>query len=299
MYFETGIFNEKVLNMRIFKDDMILPPDLPFKMIYPSLLEKDNCRSSFHWHDFCEISYVKSGVGSYLLNGRKISVGIGDFLIFNRAQLHGWLVEQNKIGQGCMELVVMMFSTSFLNLNEAEIKAWEDCRVNRIDASSVLAEELKKTMNILETECANKEVGYGMVIRSQLLRAIALMLRTKTEEPKTTEQEISGHEGLNAMNRMEKAVKYINEHYAGHITLEEAASVSEMNVNYFSTFFKKTTGMGFQEYLIKYRLERVEEMKRRQGITNSEAATRCGFHNLSNYYRLNKKYMKDRWMEIG
>ncbi len=92
------------------------------------------------------------------------------------------------------------------------------------------------------------------------------------------------------MRRIEEALYYINSHFTEKISLEEAASAACMSPNYFSSYFKKVSHYGFSEYVTKLRLEKVKEMEKTTDLTMYEIAMACGFSNMSNFYRLYKKY---------
>lgn len=50
-------------------------------------------------------------------------------------------------------------------------------------------------------------------------------------------------------------IRYMEEHYAEKITLEEMASFSQYNRTYVSTLFKNTVGINFYEYLTRLRFQ--------------------------------------------
>jgi two-component system response regulator YesN len=56
-------------------------------------------------------------------------------------------------------------------------------------------------------------------------------------------------------NVMHVAKTYINEHYAENITLSILAKVVHMNPYYFSTFFKKCSGINYKDYVSRIRIE--------------------------------------------
>ncbi len=270
--------------MKIFKDGMRLPAEFPFRIISQTLKKEDNCRNSYHWHDFCEISHIRRGSGSYFLNGARFPVKEGDILIFNSAQLHGWMVTEED-----MELTVIMFSAALLNLCEEEEEAWEGGLCSKKGKEDEITCPVKALLEAMEKEYNGKEPGSHLAIRAGLLNLIVLLLRSGSQG--AFKKGLPPVERQNSMVRLENAINYINRHYAERITLESAAKAAFMNANYFSSYFKRMAGMGFQEYLIRYRLEKAEELK--QGLQRSvaEAAVQSGFHNLSNYYRLYKKYL--------
>lgn len=71
--------------------------------------------------------------------------------------------------------------------------------------------------------------------------------------------------------------KYVAEHYAEKITLEEIAAKLQMNPSYFSALFKKQTGKNFQNYLQDYRIEKAKELLRTTNETMMSIAERVGY----------------------
>ncbi len=69
--------------MIITKDAIELSPEFPFLIMDQILYEKDNREDTFHWHSYCEITYIKRGHGYYYVNGEKYEVGEKDLIIFN------------------------------------------------------------------------------------------------------------------------------------------------------------------------------------------------------------------------
>lgn len=75
------------------------------------------------------------------------------------------------------------------------------------------------------------------------------------------------------------AEKYIKENYNRGITWEEVARAVNMNPSYFSRYFRKSMGMGFHEYLVKYRVEKVKELVL-SGKSTETIATETGFFDV-------------------
>ena len=47
--------------MIITRDAIQLNPAFPFLIMEQTLYEKDNREDSFHWHSYCEITYIRKG----------------------------------------------------------------------------------------------------------------------------------------------------------------------------------------------------------------------------------------------
>lgn len=287
--------------MKIFKDSMKLSADFPFEISSETLKSEDNCKNSYHWHDFYEISYVVKGSGSYFLNGEMFDVDSGDILIFSRAKLHGWIVSE-----GSMELVVIVFSPVLLAFSESETEEWENSIRHKLDGSLGQTKQLVMSIEKLKSEYADKKSGYHLAVKAELLRLLTDIIRFQDSSALKEDKDLNKNqaqtdnrdrsltesEKVSSMERMEAVTNYVNQHYTEKIALEEVAAEAHMNANYFSGYFKRLTGLTFQEYLISYRMDKAEELKQESGMSTTEAARRCGFHNISNYYRLYKKYMQ-------
>lgn len=74
-----------------------------------------------------------------------------------------------------------------------------------------------------------------------------------------------------------QAKKYINTHYAEKITLEDMATLVDLNPVYFSVLFKKETEMNFSTYLVHVRMEYAKQMLRKGNETISAVAERVGY----------------------
>jgi len=287
--------------MIITKDAIELDPEFPFLMMDQALYERDNREDTFHWHSYCEITYVKRGHGYYYVNGEKYEVGEKDLIIFNNVELHGWWVQEHS-----MEVKVMVFPTEFVSVPLAVfdndylkpfLERGGNFR-NKIEAGEENAKEIIRIMQDIAQEWDGKGVGYRLMIKAQVLRILTLLIRYYQKDGEERNN-LRLMDKKKSMKRVEEALYYINSHFTEKISLKEVASVACMSPNYFSTYFKKVSHYGFSEYVTKLRLEKVEEMEKTTGLNMYEIAMSCGFSNMSNYYRLSKKYGKSEKLRKG
>ncbi len=283
--------------MIIKKDAIELNLEFPFLIMNQTLYEKDNQEDFFHWHSYCEVTYIKSGHGYYFVNGKKYDVKAGDLIIFNNVELHGWMVQDEK-----MEAVVMIFPMEFVSVpvtvfDNDYLKPFLERGgnfQNKIEAGEENAAEIIKTIRDISQEWESKSVGYRLMIKAQVLRVLTLLIRHYQKSGADTKGNIRLSDKKKSMKRMEAALYYINSHYTEKISLDEAAAVACMSPNYFSSYFKIVSGYRFSEYVTKLRLEKVKEMEQTTDLNVSQIAMACGFSNMSNFYRLYKKYGKEK-----
>jgi two-component system response regulator YesN len=85
------------------------------------------------------------------------------------------------------------------------------------------------------------------------------------------------------------AVRYLQGHFTGPVTLGDAAEAAGFHPSYFSTVFKHEMGVGFSDYLTELRLERVKEQLVQSGDTIKEIAQQAGFYDYQHFCKTFKK----------
>ena len=79
------------------------------------------------------------------------------------------------------------------------------------------------------------------------------------------------------------AKQHIRERYQESISLEDVAKSIGFSGSYFSTLFKKETGMGFNQYLIDVRMEKSKELLRNSDSTVTKICHMVGYSDLKHF----------------
>lgn len=82
------------------------------------------------------------------------------------------------------------------------------------------------------------------------------------------------------------AKQYIQNHYSEQITLEEVSSHLGLTQAYFSTFFKKKTGIGFAKYLMTVRVDAAKVLLKEGNYSVAEICTMVGYNDQRNFNRV-------------
>lgn len=83
--------------------------------------------------------------------------------------------------------------------------------------------------------------------------------------------------------------KYINDRFFMNVTLTEVSEFVGMNPSYFSTLFKKETGMGFLEYLTNVRIEEAKELLGDPNRPICDTASEVGYKDIKHFAKQFKK----------
>jgi AraC-like DNA-binding protein len=283
------LLKEKGAVMIITKDNLELNSEYPFGISEQVLKKADNCEDSFHWHSFFEITYIYKGCGNYYVNGQKYEVEQGNIIIFNNVEPHGWSVCDED-----MHALVMVFSSDFvaertslfdLDYLRPFIERGSNFR-NKIEKEDTISKEISEIINEIHKEWNIRSVGYKLMIKANVLRILTLLSRYSQDETKSDRQL---QKKKLEMKRLQDAFDYIALHYCDKITLNEVAESVHMSPNYFSSYFGRVTNISFSEYLVKLRLQKANKLMKNSTLSSAEIAARCGFNNMSNFYRLFKK----------
>ena len=101
------------------------------------------------------------------------------------------------------------------------------------------------------------------------------------------EQVLASH-NEQLLRSVQKAIKYIDQHFEQHITLEEISYYVSLSANYFSNMFKKTTGQSFIEYVSRLKIEKSKELLMDLNYTVYQIATAVGYNDARYFSRVFK-----------
>lgn len=91
---------------------------------------------------------------------------------------------------------------------------------------------------------------------------------------------------------MERVDQYIFDHISENITLAEMARHLYLNPNYFSRYFKKTSGQNFIDYVHRHKIELASKLLFNPYETVESVALKLGYRDRTYFARVFKKYMK-------
>lgn len=88
---------------------------------------------------------------------------------------------------------------------------------------------------------------------------------------------------------IKKSINYINKFYNQSLTLDMVAEHVGLNPAYFSTLFKKETGINFSNYLINIKVDKAKLLLKNTNLSLITIATELGFESQSYFSNVFKK----------
>ena len=86
-----------------------------------------------------------------------------------------------------------------------------------------------------------------------------------------------------------QAMDYVEQNYAGDISLENCAQETGSSYTYLSRAFKQETGMRFVEYLNQCRLKKAKSLLLRNELSMKEIVEKVGFRNYNYFFKVFKE----------
>lgn len=98
-------------------------------------------------------------------------------------------------------------------------------------------------------------------------------------------QKLVFREGQEQHEIVTQAKRYIDEHLESELSVARLAEMFYVSANYFSRLFKKVTGEGCNEYIVKKRIEKSKILLETTTIKAGKIALMVGY-NDTNYFSL-------------
>ena len=241
-----------------------------------------------HWHAELEIVVIKKGTGLISVDFEKRTVSSGDIVFIRPGQLHS--IEQN--GARKMEYENIILKPELLISGEADLCASQlitplmkgELRCVTFLTPAVPGyPEISDCISRIDHLCEKRPDGYQLAVKGFLFQLVFLLLSHR--QKKSTSPALQ----TKSLEKIKTILKYVEEHYADHITIDDMAAITFYSKSHFMKFFKAHMGTGFIEYLNDYRLTIAERLLRTSDATVLEIAEKSGFDNLSYFNRMFKR----------
>ena len=241
-----------------------------------------------HWHAELEIVVIKKGTGLISVDFEKRTVSSGDIVFIRPGQLHS--IEQN--GARKMEYENIILKPELLISGEADLCARQfitplmkgELRCVTFLTPAVPGyPEISDCISRIDHLCEKRPDGYQLAVKGFLFQLVFLLLSHR--QKKSTSPALQ----TKSLEKIKTILKYVEEHYADHITIDDMAAITFYSKSHFMKFFKAHIGTGFIEYLDDYRLTIAERLLRTSDATVLEIAEKSGFDNLSYFNRMFKR----------
>lgn len=282
---------EKGSGMKYITEALEIQEDFPLVVSIGSGFsreEEQSGRAVMHNHHSLEINYCLEGEGRYLIGDDQYPIFPGDVFIINNLEYHRAVNEDGRL-----KLLVIVFDADLVLLNSEDysyIRAfyeWKPGFRHRLSGKSLVTEEIKALLEEMRREWVGQAVGYRMVLKSDLMKLLALVYRRFAQTEGYGEQILLFQTGR---TRLAPALSLMEARFQEELTLAELAASVHMNPNYFSGLFSSLMGCTASEYLIRRRLKHAAMLLVTTAQSILSVALESGFHNVPYFNRTFRRH---------
>lgn len=233
--------------------------------------------------------WVTSGAGIIDTDKKQYDVSAGDMLLFTGYEYHDLLVTSETLDFEVISFAPKFvwsvgsdrFDYLFLEPFFNRSKHFEN---KVLDAGT--ARKVTLLMKEIRSELEKKQPKFALAVKAKLLDILVYLVRSPQQQAS-----IAGKNGYNA-KYIEESMIYIGDNLDKPLPLEQLAKRCSMSVSYYSMLFKKMTGISPGLYITERRLDLAMELLENPDYNISEAAAKSGFHDITNFNKIFKKYVK-------
>ena len=269
------------LQIPLLSKDSISIREVGFQTVYHT--SNRNVAYFKHCHDYYEIVfYLGTEPLRYCWEDQEYQVIRGDIILCNMFEQHMFSCQENaqyqRFSVGIEPQLLLQYSWENANLAHIFNRKSRHYPIYR-PASG----DFEKYMGLIEEYC-KLPMGYGMpgVQRALIHQMLAYLYSDCCRDLPGAE---AGHRAIELVAQL---VRYIDQHLAKRILLEELSREVHYSVAYICRVFKEITGETLVQYIIKKRIVWAKQLLG-NGASIMEAAQQVGFDNYSYFYKAFRK----------
>lgn len=223
-----------------------------------------------HFHDKHELYFLESGKTKYFVENEMFILEEGDIIFIPKGTLH----RTEGLGAGSLSRSILYFTDEdFEESYLPYIENLKKCRLVKFHHNNLHI--VQNIFSEINKENEKMREGYAKMQKLYLCQLLINIERYRID---------NARKNLGRTFRLaENISKYICENFGSDLSLAHLSEKYGVTPEYLSRFFKKTTGVGLNEYINIVRVTEAEKLLLNTNKSITEIAFECGF-NDSNYF---------------
>jgi AraC-like DNA-binding protein len=246
--------------------------------------------SLWHYHPELELHYLIKGEGVRFIGDNISNFSDGEILLLGENLPHKWHCREEASqdnSQYGVEAIVLHFSSNcmgndMLLLPEARLLP---LLFEKAKNGMVVTNKTRDKLIPL-IQAASKAENLDRLIA--LLSILKILSETKDYYQITKEKSFYQSDKYET-ERLNVVCSYTMANYSQPITLEQIAGISNLTATSFCRYFKLMTNKTYYDFLTEIRISHACRFLIEDKMSVDQIADKCGFYNISNFYRQFKK----------
>ncbi len=230
-----------------------------------------------HYHDYIEILYILKGATRVITDNLSLRAETGSLVAINSNTAHDVISANNICEYVVIKLKPHVLYSSDFSLFEAKYMipfVTSDNPVKIFTQEDFRDFDIKSLMLSIDSEWEQKQLGYEMCIRAEVLRLFTWLIRYLN---KAGEYDMDQLNFLSISSSAIKKLLFLALDENKELSCAEAAKFCNMSYSYFSRIFKQLMGMSYTSYLTHLRINKADRLLVSTDYTITQIASACGF----------------------
>ena len=261
------------MQKQIYEKHIHDDPDFPF-FFHVRMQAVPYSPDLFHWPESIELLYVLEGTLRAVCGEEVVTARAGDLVIVPPNALHAVCADGAPAVYHCL-IVDKSFSDG--------LKLYLSGMRFRPCAASPEAGEL---FGRIAAEVTEKRALYKLSVRSYVMALLVFLCRDCRV---AGEEELPGR-GTHKIEMVKTVIEYLRLHFGEDLSIEDLCGVVGFSKYYLCHAFRQITGSTVVDYLNSLRCSHALQLLSSGEYTVGECAEKCGFHNLSYFAKVYRRY---------
>ncbi|MBE9461617.1 AraC family transcriptional regulator [Dyadobacter subterraneus] len=244
--------------------------------------------TDFHFHTECQLVHILSGSGTRIIGDSIEHFEEGDLAFVGPNVPHVWY-SQSQSANESMSVALYINPEAVSEKLEGLIDTKELRRFFKESERGISVCGVKKVLitDILMQMPEQKNIA----LLASFIQILHYLLDPEELVWLNVPNLLSVY-AAQAPGRVHKLMHFIQQNFKQEITLQQAASVSGLQIHSFCRFFKSLTNRTFSDFLNEVRIGFASKLLLQSDLPVTQIALECGYTNISYFNRCFKKINK-------
>jgi len=242
----------------------------------------DHGATPTHAHNHYELILVEAGSGYHVINDNQFAYQTGDLFFLGPSDSHSLQITQKTC------FYSLSFTTQYLSsLKTTSPHSWH-CTEQPLLSSRTEQRNLLALAEIVVAEQQSlKPLSSNPIVESLMKTILSFVDRLLGQHSFT-----AGARQSAASELIQRVTTYVCQHITEPdlLRMERLADVFNYSASHLGALFKEQVGESIQQYIIRYKLERVETRLSLSTMSISQIADEFGFADVCHLNKLFKRY---------
>lgn len=228
-----------------------------------------------HFHEYHVIGFIEKGQRFLSCKNKQYNIAAGDMLIFNPKDNHACEQTDGKtLDYRCINIQPKIMCEAVLEITGKRYLPYFSPQIIFHSELVVLLRELHQMIMAEEKDFRKEEIFFFLLEQ---------LLEDYTED-------IPEEKQLAQSREAQEICKFLEEHYAQNINLEDLCKLTGLSKYYLLRSFTKQKGISPYSYLETIRIDKAKKLLE-QGVPPMETALQTGFSDQSHFSNFFKKFI--------